>query len=270
MRFKDEFFGTAAQVSVSRRARDTWKLIQDDPRYAYNGRIVTVAGFIGNETSEKLAALARLQGSTTCHFLPKDRVGDIERLLGGEGLACNVWEFCKGGLAAYNAAQRILSTYRLPPDISVARIDADKSAALVSEFAKMVGECGVMVMAGRVMRGLDMPGITLAAIDDSGSIVGSAWGYKCYHPKSKFSDFAFWGGLTCHPERRGQKIALVLGALSIVWLWDELEVRGFCTGIAGDNTASFALCEKLSVLPSDEIGLGVSDPEMFRGTTLTK
>lgn len=117
MHFKDEFFGTAAQVSVSRRARDAWKLIQDDPRYAYNGRIVTMVGFIENETPGKLAALARLQGSTTCHFLPKDQVSDTEKLLEGEGLACNVWEFCKGGLDTYRSAQRVLSTHQLPPDI---------------------------------------------------------------------------------------------------------------------------------------------------------
>lgn len=78
MHFKEEFFGTAAQVLVSRHARNTWKLIQDDPRCAYNGRIVTVARFIGNETSEKLATLARLQGSTTYHFLPKDRADTYE------------------------------------------------------------------------------------------------------------------------------------------------------------------------------------------------
>ena len=96
------------------------------------------------------------------------------------------------------------------------------------------------------MRGLDVPGITLAGVDQSGKVIASAWGYKCYHLQSRYSDHAFWGGLSCRPERRGEKIALVMGALSIVQLWEELGVRTFCTGIAGDNVASFSICEKLA------------------------
>lgn len=270
MDFEEEIFGTTAQKTVSRRARDMWKLLQDDPRFSYNGRIVAVAGYIGDKTAEKLAALARLQGSTTCHFLPKEKAERIEQALEAQGLATNIWEFCKGSKQAYDTAQEILANYRLPSDISVTQLDARTDKSFVSDFASMVGACGVLVMAGRVMRGIDIPGITLAAVDRSGKVVASAWGYKCYHPQSAFSDQAFWGGLTCHPDRRGKKIALILGALCIVRLWEKLEVRGICTGIARDNTASFALCEKLGVLKSGQIGLGVSDPEMFHGATLTK
>ncbi len=270
MKIDEEFFGTRSQQTVSRRARDTWKLIQDDPRYAYNGRIVALAGYHGPETAEKLVSLARLQGSTTCHFLPKEKAGTVQQLVEDCGLATNTWEFCKGGEPAYEVARKILETHKLPEDISVERLGAETAPALISDFASMAGDCGVLVMAGRVMRGLDVPGVTLAGIDESGKVIASAWGYKCYHQQSGFADHAFWGGLTCHPDRRGQKIALVLGALSIVRLWEELQVRTVCTGIAPDNSASFALCEKLGVFPSDEIGLGVTDPEMFPGETLTK
>jgi len=81
MDFEEEIFGTAAQTTVSRRARDVWKLLQDDPRFSYNGRIVAVAGNIGDDTAEKLAALTRLQGSTTCHFLPKEKVERVNQTL---------------------------------------------------------------------------------------------------------------------------------------------------------------------------------------------
>ncbi|QDG75576.1 hypothetical protein [Labrenzia sp. PHM005] len=270
MDFEDEYFGTAAQITVSRRARDLWKLVRNDPRFSYNGRIVAVAGDVGDETADKLAVLARLQGSTTCHFLPKEKEEIVQRSVKKQGLATNVWEFCKGGKLAYEMAQDVLTQYQLPSDLSVTTLCESTDPSFVRDFALMVGECGVLVMAGRVMRGVDIPGITLAAVDGSGKVIASAWGYKCYHPQSPFSDHAFWGGLTCHVDRRGQKIALILGALSIVQLWEKLDVRGVCTGIARDNTASFALCEKLNVLKSDQIGLGVSDPKMFQGATLTK
>ncbi len=270
MRYEDEFFGTEPQQTVSMRARDVWELVSDDPRFSYNGRIVAVAGYIGPQTSEKLVSLARLQGSATCHFLPKDQAKAVQQAVEVRGLSSNIWEFCKGGELAYEAAQRTLETHKLPVDVSVERLTIDTEASRISDFAAMAGECGVLVMSGRVIRGLDVPGITLAGIDQSGQTVASAWGYKCYHSQSKFSDYAFWGGLTCRKDRRGQKIALILGALVIVQLWEDMQVRGFCTGIVGGNAASFALCEKLSVLPSDEIGLGVTDPDMFQGATLTK
>jgi len=126
------------------------------------------------------------------------------------------------------------------------------------------------VMSGRVMRGLDIPGVTLAAIDGAGNPVASAWGYKCYHAQSGFADHAFWGGLSCRQDPRGQRIALILGAMSIVRLWDEFHVRGFCTGVAKGNMASLSICKKLGVLPTKYVGFGVTDPALFQGGSLTR
>ena len=270
MQYDDEYFGTVPQQTVSKRAHALWRLIPNDPQLRYNGRIMTLSGYAGSKTTEILISLARLQGAATGHFMPKNKTKEVLHSIKEHGMSSNIWEFCKGGELAYEAAQNILKTNRLPSDISVERLTTHTKAERIADFAALTSECGVLVMSGRVMRGLDIPGITLAGIDQSGEIVGSAWGYKCYHPQSNFSDYAFWGGLTCRQDRRGQKIALILGAMSIVQLWEELQVRGFCTGISEDNAASFALCKKLGVLPSDEIGLGVTDPDMFQGATLTK
>lgn len=270
MQFGDEFFGTAAQQSVSRRARDVWQLCKEDPRFSYNGRITAMVGDIGPRSGEVLASLARMQGATTGHFLPKARSAPIETALHEEGLSTNIWEFCQGRDGAYAAAQEILETQALPADLSVAAITAETDPARVAEFAGMAADCGVLAMSGRVMRGLDVPGVTLAAIDDTGAVVASAWGYKCYAAESEGKDFAFWGGLSCREDRRGERIALVLGAQSIVRLWEDLGVRGFCTGITPGNMPSFKVCEKLGVFPGDRIGMGVTDPATFGGGSLTK
>jgi hypothetical protein len=270
MKYGDEYFGSEQQQIVSRRSRDMWRLVRDNPQFCYNGRVVSGVGDIGPQTGEKLASLARLLGATTCHFLPKERTGPIQEDIEAQGLSTNIWIFCKGGQTAYEAAQKVLEEHELPADITVERLTAETDASRIQEFATMTADAGVLALSGRVMRGLDLPGITLAALDPSGRPVGSAWGYKCYHAQSGVSEYAFWGGLSCREDRRGQKIALVLGAHSIVQLWEEFEVRGFCTGIAEGNIASFSLCEKLGVFPSDQIGLGVTDPALFKGTTLTK
>lgn len=270
MQFDDEFFGSSAQQTVSRRARNLWQLFPDDPRFSYNGRIMAVVGDCGPKTADIMTSLARVQGSTTCHFLPKGRVEALTETVEAAGLSSNIWEFCKGGRSAYDAAKNILEIHPMPGDITVERLTTDTTPSRVADFAKMATDCGVMVMSGRVMRGLDVPGITLGAFDPSGKAVASAWGYKCYSAQDRYSDCAFWGGLSCREDRRGQKLALTMGALSIVQLWEDLQVREFCTGIVAGNAASYAVCEKLGILPSDEVGMGVTDPDMFQGESLTK
>ncbi len=270
MRFKDEFFGSEAQITVSKRARDLWTLSAGDPRFSYNGRMVALNGDIGPEMIDVLAAVARLQGAVTSHFFPEDQAKKTSAAIEELGLSCNRWEFYRGQKTAYEAAKGILAKYQLPDDLTVERLSPETSAKKVADLATMAADCEVMVMSGRVMRGLDIEGITLGAYDQSGAAVSSAWGYKCYHPESGLSENAFWGGLTCREDRRGQKIALILGAMSIVMLWEDHGVRGFCAGITAGNMPSIAVCEKLGVLPTDWVGLGVTDPNMFEGGRLTK
>ncbi len=270
MRFKDEFFGSEAQITVSKRACELWNLCSGDPRFSYNGRMVALNGDIGPETVEVMAAAARLQGAVTNHFFPESQANKTSSALEALGLSCNRWEFYHGQKKAYEASKDILAKYQLPDDLAVERLSPETSAKKIADLAAMAADCEVMVMSGRVMRGLDIEGITLGAFDVSGAAISSAWGYKCYHPESGLSENAFWGGLTCRPDRRGQKVALILGAMSIVALWEDHGVRGFCTGITAGNMSSIAVCEKLGVFPSDWVGLGVTDPSMFQGGRLTK
>lgn len=270
MRFQDEIFGSEAQKIVSKRARNLWLAYKNDGRYSYNGRVVVLTEDEGAETGDLLVSLTKKQGATACLFLPEVKTEAVQTAIAAAGLSSNLWTICSGKKSAYDAAKHILDTYKLPDDLTVERLTPDTKASFIQSFATMVTDCGIMVMAGRVMRGLDVPGITLAAIDGAGNPVASAWGYKCYHAQSGFADHAFWGGLSCRKDRRGQSIALILGAMSIVRLWDEFHVRGFCTGVAKGNTASLSVCRKLGVLPSEYVGFGVTDPAIFQGCSLTR
>ncbi|MBE9476857.1 MAG: hypothetical protein IME92_06885 [Proteobacteria bacterium] len=270
MRFQDEIFGSEAQKTVATRARDLWRTYKNDGRYSYNGRAVVLTECEGDDTADLLISLTQAQGATACLFLPLAQSEKMQNAIRASGLSSNLWTMCRGRKSTYDAANRILNTYSLPEDLTVECLSQDTETHFVESFASMVTDCGVLVMSGRVMRGLDIPGVTLAAIDGAGNPVASAWGYKCYHEKSGYADHAFWGGLSCRKDRRGHRIALILGAMSIVRLWDEFQVRGFCTGVAAGNTASFSVCEKLGISPSDYVGFGITDPAMFQGGSLTR
>jgi hypothetical protein len=47
-------------------------------------------------------------------------------------------------------------------------------------------------------------------------------------------------------DRRGEIIALLLGAQAIVHMWERHGARGFMTGVRADNSSSQALCNRLT------------------------
>jgi hypothetical protein len=76
--------------------------------------------------------------------------------------------------------------------------------------------------------------------------------------------------LATRQDRRGEKIALLLGAQAIIHMWERHGARGFMTGVRADNASSQALCNKLGVVASDWIMASCMDREVFTGKSVTK
>jgi len=76
--------------------------------------------------------------------------------------------------------------------------------------------------------------------------------------------------LATREDRRGEKIALLLGAQAIVHMWERHGVRGFMTAVRADNFSSQALCNKLGVTASEWIYASCIDNEIFAGPSITK
>jgi len=71
-------------------------------------------------------------------------------------------------------------------------------------------------------------------------------------------------------DRRGEKVALLLGAQAIVHVWEHYGTRGFMTGVRADNRSSQVLCRKLGVNPTDWINGSCIDKELFGASSVTK
>jgi hypothetical protein len=91
-----------------------------------------------------------------------------------------------------------------------------------------------------------------------------------HHPSSPRARDAFWGMLATRDDRRGERIALLLGAQAIIHMWERHGARGFMTGVRADNAPSQALCNKLGVRATDWIYASCTDKEMFGGASITK
>lgn len=264
-----ELFGSAAQISMMERGRALWALVCNDPAYSFFGRAVSLCGPT-DDAFDRIAALARLQGGTACHYFPKSELPAMTRELEEVGLKVNHYNHMHGGDAAYAASKAVLAESTLPDDISLGVVDMATPGEIVKEIADVSLACGVMPVPGDAMRGHVRDGLCIAALDGAGRVAATASSYMNNHPEGERATDAFWGMLATREDRRGQRLGLYLGALAIVQMWESHGARGFNTGVTDGNDQSLALCKKLGVMPSDWVFLACTDPEMFAADTFTK
>ena len=265
----DEFFGSPDRIALARRSASLWSLLRDDPRYAYYGRLVALSD-PGHDAADILAAMAKLQGAAVSYFYPADDAENLFAQLAERGLATDRHEHFRGGETALAASQRALRDFALPADLSISAIDAGTPRELVGDIAELCQSCDVMPVPGSFMRGKTGTGICLVATDRDRRPVATASSYMIHHPSSPRAKDAFWGMLATREDRRGERIALLLGARAIIHMWERHGARGFMTGVRADNPSSQALCNKLGVSATEWVYATCIDRGMFGGSAVTK
>jgi len=265
----DEFFGSPEKIALMRRSASLWSLLRESPRYAYYGRLVALSD-PASDTPEILSSLARLQGASVCYYFPKAEVAELFADLEQRGFSTDRHEHYWGGETAFRASKNVLDKYRMPDDLSISILNAETPQTLVADTAKLCESCEVMPVPGAIMRGEVLRGINLVAIDDTGKPVASASSFFIHHPDSLRATDVFWGALATREDRRGEKIALLLGAKAIVHMWENEEARGFITGVRNDNLSSRALCNKLGVSDSEWVYASCLNTELLGSSSVTK
>lgn len=265
----DEYVGSPERINLARRSASLWHLLRDNPRYAYYGRLVALSD-PAQDTVDILSALAKLQGAAVAYFYPAKAAKRLFAQLEDRGLATDRHEHFWGGEAALTASRRAQRNLALPADLTIFAIDPDTPHELVRAVAELCQSCDVMPVPGSIMRGQGRIGICLVAIDQDRRPVATASSYMIHHASSPRAKDAFWGMLATREDRRGEGIALLLGAQAIVHMWECHGARGFMTGVRADNLSSQALCNKLGVTASDWIYASCIDKEIFTGSSITK
>lgn len=265
----EELFGDPGKVALMKRSAALWSLLKDDPAYSYYGRVVALSDH-SRDTAAILCALASLQGAAVAYYFPKHSVDALFASLQARGYATDRHEHFRGGEKAYEASREILARHSLPGDLAVTVLDGRSEERLVSEVAALCQSCGVMPVPGAVMRGISRAGINIVAVDGAGDPVASASSFALHHPASPHAGDVFWGMLATREDRRGEKIALVLGAMAIVHMWQKEGARGFMTGVRQDNASSQALCHKLGVTDTEWVYAQCLDTGLLGGMSVTK
>lgn len=265
----EEVFGSEEQVKLQQRAQRLWTLLQDDPRFSFYGRMVSLSD-PGEDPFEQVDALTRLQGATSCQYFDAEAANAFCVRLRSAGINTSRYEQCWGGEASLAASRSLLEDHAMPRDLTVGAVNTSTPGDLVSDIAELSLSCGVMPVPGAAMRAVSRSGICLVATDADGKAVATASSYMSHHPSGRRATDAFWGLLATREDRRGEKIALLLGAQAIIWMWETHGARAFTTAVKADNEPSMALCSKLAVKRSNWAIIGCIDPDNFADASITR
>ena len=265
----EEYYGSPENIAAMKRSAALWSLLKDDPRFAYYGRLVGLSQPIEN-AAQILASLARLQGAGPCYFFPKTKVEALFSEFGAAGLSNDRHEHFIGGETAYAAAKETLSAHDLPADLTLRRLDGDTPGEFVANVVDLMESCEVMPVPAAILRGRQGKGICLAVTDSEGNPVCAASSYFMHPASSPHANTVFWGMLATRQDWRGKKIALVLGAMAMVHMWEQLGARAFMTGVRQNNAPSTALCNKLGVTDSKWAYAVCVDTKTLGRETVTK
>lgn len=268
--FQDEFFASDIHNATARKCRDLMSILSDNPIYASNQRIIALAGDQEGQTAPLIGNLARLTGAGGAVFYPKEKIDELCDDLSQMGLMPDQWDQCGGGEDVYLKAKQLLLDVPLPPDLTVVKLSKQSARDFVQAVAEMSMDCGVTPLPGAAMRGQGIQGLILAATDSTGEPVAASGSFLTFHPDNVRHTKAFWGMLATREDRRGEKIALVLGAMAVIDMWENKGARGFFTGIRSDNAVSKAVCAKMGVVETEYCLVVGADPAHFGDTPMTK
>lgn len=264
-----EYFGNADQQALERRAHDLWALVKGQTEYACHGRVVGLAHYTDDNLAQQIA-LARLQGVGPVDGMPRERLAERRSELENAGLATDVYDHWIGGEDSFKAAQDLLDLRLMPADLEVCAAGPDTSTADMSGLDDLTQSCDVLLPMGSFMRGLERPSSFLYARDRNGKVVGAAAGVAQFHDAHEKGNMIWWGMLSTDPDRRGEGIGLLLGAMVLRNMKQAFGYSACFTGIRHGNAPSEALCSKLALRRSDMVDLLAIFPEAFGGGQMTK
>lgn len=263
-----EFFGTSDQQALQRRAAALFELVRDDQRFATHGRALGVADYA--DAPELQAALARNQGVGPCDSVPRDTVADHRRMLEAGGLQTDCYNNWRGGAETIVAARDLVKTRSMPDDLIVKVADWKTDPVEMAAIADATQSCDVLLPAGAFMRGTQRDAVCVYAMEANGRVVGTSASVLHCHPDHQRKKEAWWGMLSTREERRGQGIALLLGAKAMILMHERYGAARFVTGIREGNAASEYLCAKLGLQMAGDCAVVAIDPAAFSGGRLTK
>lgn len=267
---RNEFFGSDQQRAILRRGRGMAALLERDTRFSFSGRTV---GLTSPEDGDidQLATLVMLQGNANYGSVPSHQVEAIKSGLGARGLATLQYDKWEATGSVVATARQVVATISLPKDLTLVRVEASTPDHVMASMAQMALDCGVLPPCGEVLRGLYRPAVCLVAMDREANVVACAASCAFAHLEhARYGRQAFWGMLATHPDRRGHRLSLILGAHVLLDMEARFGFRSFMTGVEPGNVASEAICARIGLSREGFAIIACTDTQALTGGRMTK
>jgi hypothetical protein len=266
---EDTFFGNDHQQTLLRRGRALFDLLSDDSRLTYYGRTVGLMRPTP-ESGPLLDRLIALQGASTYADVALEDADALQTHIEAQGYAVTRYACWSGGETALDAARAILARHDLPKGITAHWIDQDAPDTHLEALADVALGSGVLPLSASVLRGQIKPGLGLVALDENGAAASCAAASSFAHTDDAHrGGEAWWGMLATATPYRGQKLALVLGAMALLKMHDRFGFSQFMTGVQSGNAASEMVCTRMGLRLQDRAILTVVDPTALPGGKMT-
>jgi len=264
------YFGTDAQRALLRRGRALYDICGNNPRYSYYGRGIGVADNT-TDAVDLVAAMARLQGSSNIANIKDSDLPALRSTAESMGLSVTHYARWIGGADSLKHARAIIADHALPDDLSMIWIATDTPPETLASFADTALACGVLPPATAVLTGTLKPGVATAAVDGAGKVVSCAGGASYLHTDhAKGHQECWWGMLATDPDRRGQRLSLILGAHAMIAMHERYGFTVFFTGVEPGNAPSEAICSRMGLARDNTGILTIADPSLLPGGRMTK
>jgi hypothetical protein len=167
-------------------------------------------------------------------------------------------------------SRRVVAGFAMPAGLNLRELTADTAAKDLAAWATMAQSCGVLLPAGKALRGVNRPAVFFVITDSAGEAVACSGAVARHHRDSPFADASWWGMLATREDMRGRGLSLYLGALAMVTMADRYRHRRFYTGVRTDNAASQHVCRKLGLTDHGLAVMVALDPRRFGDAKLTR
>ncbi|SMX22349.1 GNAT family N-acetyltransferase [Boseongicola aestuarii] len=265
-----KFYGPPDVQRMTRRAMALFRVVQDDPDFAWYGRFVALADF---ETGgvQRFLDLIEVQGASPAYWIANAAADTVKASVLRAGYRADRFEYVVSEGDSVSRARGNLSKYAIGDDVLVSRLGPDSPEADLDDFAEVAGAGGVLPPPEAVLRGAARKGVFLLARERAtGRAISCAASIETFHVGSRRADSAFWGMLSTLPDWQGRKLALALGARAMVAMHEDNGFSKFITGVRAENEGSMALCAKLDMVPGKWCSYYGMDPAQFSSARVTK
>jgi hypothetical protein len=110
-----------------------------------------------------------------------------------------------------------------------------------------------------------------AVLDHEANVVACAVSSAFAHAgHARYGQQAWWGMLATHPERRGHRLSLILGAHALIDMETRFGFQAFMTGVEPCNAPSEAVCTRAGMSPGEFAIIACADPHALASGRMTK